>query len=130
MITAVTKCGHEKGSHWSDAISLLQKWGSIIKKKFKDASFEGNNLLGRRSIPDQLEKLNDSIAKLLHHRIDTIEQSARNANAIIKHTKEIKSLNTKVSALQEFQKVLVHQNQSKSTILAQQTLPTPQGAYG
>jgi hypothetical protein len=112
MITAVTKCGHEKGSQWTDAISLLQKWGSIIKKKFKDASLEGNNLLGRRSIPDQLEKLNESVAKLLRHRIDAIEQSARNANAIIKHTEEIKSLNTKVSALQEFQKVLVHQNQN------------------
>jgi predicted nuclease with TOPRIM domain len=61
---------------------------------------------------DQLEKLNDSDAKLLHHRIDAIEQSARNANAIIKHNEEIKSLNTKVSALQEFQKVLVHQNQN------------------
>jgi hypothetical protein len=110
MITAVTKCGQEKGSHWTDAISLLQKWGSIIKKKFKDASLEGNNILGRR--PHQLEKLDESVAKLLHHRIDAVEQSARNANAIRKHTEEITSLNTKVSALQEFQTMLIRDGRS------------------
>jgi hypothetical protein len=112
MINAVVRSGHERGRHWPDAIALLQKWGVLIKRRFRDGSVSGDNLLGRKSIPEQLEKLNESVAKLLRNRTDAMEQTARNTNAINRQSEEIRSLNIRVSAMTEFMKVLVHQNRN------------------
>jgi hypothetical protein len=112
MINAVVRSGHERGRHWPDAIALLQKWGVLIKRRFRDGSVAGDNLLGRKSIPEQLEKLNESVAKLLRNRTDAMEQTARNTNAINRQSEEIRSLNIRVSAMTEFMKVLVHQNRN------------------
>ena len=115
MVQAVTRSEFERGRHWSDAISLLQKWGVVIKKKFRNESSVGvgdPNLLRRLSTPDQLNKMNASISRLITNRNEHMEQINRMSIQLNKQREHISTLSTQIASLQEVLKVVVHQNRS------------------
>ncbi len=113
MITAVTKCGVPGGQTHSDAVTLLGRWGRLIKKRFHDDVLGRNsNLLRRRSIPDQIEKLNDSVAKLLQSKNMFYDEIAAVKSTVAKQGDQIRALSTQVLSLQEGMKVVIHQNRN------------------
>ena len=61
----------------TDAISLLCFWSRKVKEDFQQSNIHGKNdrdTLRRRTIPDQLAKMNESVVKLLQAKFDFQQQ--------------------------------------------------------
>ena len=113
------------------AINILTKWSHVLRKDWKDAHLGGDSsILGRRSIPAQLEKLNATAATLLSSKNDIMVELNSLRETATAQSVEISSLRTQVTTVQDTCTHLVTQNSFMFTrlndiLLALGKVPSP-----
>ena len=109
MINCTIKAGI--ASTESSAIVKLQFWSVTILEDFKSGNVVGHtDVLHRRSIPDQIEKMNATVAQLLKAKIDMQAQLMENQRAMEGLIVKVDSLSTTVQTLLEHQNAIHTQN--------------------
>ena len=97
------------------AIQLLQKYSSIVKSDFKKGNIpptEGGDQVGRRSVPEQIAKMNDSVSKLLSFKTHQQAQLQQLHERMDETTEELARVKTRVQTVTELLDCIVTQNRN------------------
>ena len=102
MVLATIHSGISAGDNQPRAVSLLCKWGDLIKKEWKaDVLSRSADLLGRASIVTQLESLNKRVANMLNSKNEMLQQLVvlnQSNNAL---REEVSQVRTQLGTIQD-----------------------------
>ena len=113
MVHSTMRSGVPFADTQSNAIELLQKWSRIVKDDFKKGNAPGNSdrhPLGRRTVADEIAKINTNISNLVAFRAEQQQQLQRIHDRVDEVTEELVQLKTKSNTMMELLNCVVTQN--------------------
>ena len=113
MVHTTMRSGVPYADTQSNAIELLQKWSRIVKDDFKKGNAPGNSdrhPLGRRTVADEIAKINTNISNLVAFRAEQQQQLQRIHERVDELTEELVQVKTRCNTITELLNCVVTQN--------------------